>query len=222
MYRHTFIFMRTDKFKVYLAEDHNVVRKGMHRLLNSFDEIGLVKEASNGKELLALVEEEQPDAVILDVEMPIMSGIEAAKVIADRYPEVKILVLTMHNEVVFINKLMDIGVHGILSKSTEPEEVERALHAIIEKDFYTNDIVKRAMVLNPGRKDRELYGKLTNREVEILLLICQELTPGEISERLQISEKTFFNHRSNILEKTQCRSNVGLMRYAIAKGYCEI
>ncbi len=213
--------MRTDKFKVYLAEDHNVVRKGMHRLLNSFDEIGLVKEACNGKELLALVEEERPDAVILDVEMPVMSGIEAAKVIADRYPSVKILVLTMHNEGVFINKLMDIGVHGILSKSTEPEEVEKALRAIIEKDFYTNEIVKKAMAASP-KKDHEVYGKLTNREIEILLLICQELTPGEISERLQISEKTFFNHRSNILEKTQCRSNVGLMRYAIVKGYCEV
>ncbi len=197
-----------------------MVRKGMQRLLNSFDRIGIVKDAANGKELLSLIEEDQPDAVILDVEMPIMGGIEAAKIIADRYPEVKILILTMHNEVVFINKLMDIGVHGILSKSAEPEEVEKALHAIIEKDFYRNEIVKRALVVKAsGKSSDERYCKLTNREMEVLLLICQELTPGEISERLQISEKTFFNHRSNILEKTSSRSNVGLIRYAILKEY---
>lgn len=211
------------KLKVYLAEDHNVVRKGMQRLLNSFEQVDIVKDAANGKELLTLIEEDNPDAVILDVEMPVMGGIEAAKIIADRYPSVKMLVLTMHNEAVFINKLMDIGVHGFLSKSAEPQEVERALQAIVEKDFYKNDIATKAL-LNSGNRpaEEDRYCKLTNREIEILLLICQELTPGEISERLQISEKTFFNHRANILEKTKARGNVGLIRYAILNGYFKI
>lgn len=210
------------KLKVYLAEDHNVVRKGMQRLLNSFEQVDVVKDAANGKELLTLIEEDSPDAVILDVEMPVMGGIEAAKIIADRYPDVKMLVLTMHNESVFINKLMDIGVHGFLSKSAEPQEVERALRAIVEKDFYKNEIATKALLNANGKAADEKYSKLTNREVEILLLICQELTPGEISERLQISEKTFFNHRANILDKTKSRSNVGLIRYAILNGYFKI
>ncbi len=211
------------KLKVYLAEDHNVVRKGMQRLLNSFENVDVVKDAANGKELLMLIEEDNPDAVILDVEMPVMGGIEAAKIIADRYPAVKMLVLTMHNEAVFINKLMDIGVHGFLSKSAEPQEVEKALRAIVEKDFYKNDIATKALLANSHNKTtEEKYCKLTNREIEILLLICQELTPGEISERLQISEKTFFNHRANILEKTNARSNVGLIRYAILNQYFKI
>ncbi|HLZ16099.1 MAG TPA: response regulator transcription factor [Cyclobacteriaceae bacterium] len=214
--------MIKSKLKVYLAEDHNVVRKGMQRLLNSFDQVGVVKDAANGKELLLLIEEDNPDAVILDVEMPVMGGIEAAKIIADRYPSVKMLVLTMHNEAVFINKLMDIGVHGFLSKSAEPQEVEKALQAIVEKDFYKNEIVKRAWASRNGKGSEDRYCKLTNREIEILLLICQELTPGEISERLQISEKTFFNHRANILEKTRARSNVGLIRYAVLNGYFTI
>ncbi len=214
--------MIKSKLKVYLAEDHNVVRKGMQRLLNSFEQVDVVKDAANGKELLTLIEEDSPDAVILDVEMPVMSGIEAAKVIADRYPSVKMLVLTMHNEAVFINKLMEIGVHGFLSKSAEPQEVEEALKAIIERDFYHNDIAAKALQQLASKTDHERYGKLTNREVEIMLLICQELTPGEISERLQISEKTFFNHRANILEKTKSRSNVGLIRYAILNGYFKI
>ncbi|GHN02477.1 DNA-binding response regulator [Cytophagales bacterium WSM2-2] len=207
------------KIKVYLADDHNIVRRGMQRLLNSFDNIELVREAGNGKELLTLIEQEEPDAVILDVEMPVMGGIETAKIIAAKYPRIKILVLTMHTEEIFIHKLMDIGVHGFLSKSAEPEEVEKALHSIIEKDFYKNLIVQQALAKNIHMTSEETYSRLTTREIEILLLICQENSPGEISERLKISEKTFFNHRANILEKTKARSNVGLLRFAIQKGY---
>jgi DNA-binding NarL/FixJ family response regulator len=214
--------MTKAKLKVYLAEDHNVVRKGMQRLLHSFEKVDVVKDAANGRELITLIEEDSPDAVILDVEMPVMGGIEAARIIADRFPAVKMLVLTMHNEAVFINKLMDIGVHGFLSKSAEPQEVEQALKDIIEKDFYYNDIAAKALQNLTSKPDHERLAKLTNREVEILLLICQELTPGEISERLQISEKTFFNHRANILEKTKARGNVGLIRYAIVNGYFTI
>ena len=214
--------MNNSKIKVYLAEDHHVVRKGMQRLLRSFQKVDVVKDAANGKELLGLIEEDNPDAVILDLEMPVMGGIEAAKIIADRYPEIKMLVLTMHNEAVFINRLMDIGIHGFLSKSAAPSEVEKALESIVEKDFYRNEITNRALARSTGKVDDEQYGKLTNREIEILILICQELTPGEISERLQISEKTFFNHRANVLKKTLARSNVGLIRYAIIKGFFKI
>ena len=210
------------KLKVYLAEDHNVVRKGMQRLLSSFEQVEVVKDACNGKELLKLIEEDHPDAVILDVEMPVMGGVETAKIIANKYPSIKMLILTMHNEAVFINKLMDIGVHGFLSKSAEPEEVERALQSIIEKDFYKNEITVKALANHHVRVEEDKYCKLTNRETEILLLICREMTPGEISERLQISEKTFFNHRANILSKTKARSNVGLIRYAIRQGYFEV
>jgi two-component system, NarL family, response regulator DegU len=213
--------MRNEKINVYLADDHNIVRKGMMRLMGTFSRIGEVKEASNGKELLKLIEGQAPDAVIMDVEMPVMGGVEAAKLIADRYPKIKILMLSMHTEEVFINKLMDIGVHGFLSKSAEPREVEAALHSIMDKDFYKNDIVEKAMS-KPSSSADAPYCKLTTREIEILILICQELTPKEISDRLQISEKTFFNHRSNILEKTQARNNVGLVRFALQKKYLSL
>jgi two-component system response regulator DegU len=214
--------MSRKKIKVYLAEDHNVVRKGMQRLLSSFEQVEIVKDAANGKELLRLIEEDEPDAVILDVEMPVMGGVETAEIIANHYPCIKMLVLTMHNEAVFINMLMDIGIHGFLSKRAGPEEVEKALQAIIEKDFYKNEITVRALTSHHSKKKKNGYSKLTTREVEVLLLICGELTPGEISGRLQISEKTFFNHRANILSKTNSRSNVGLIRYAITQGYFEI
>ncbi|MBL7845314.1 MAG: response regulator transcription factor [Cyclobacteriaceae bacterium] len=214
--------MNPDNLTVYLADDHTVVRKGMVRLLKTFQRVNQVKDAANGKELISLTETVPPDAVILDVEMPVMGGVETSKHLVDNFPEVKILILTMHTEAVFIHKLMDIGIHGFLSKSAEPNEVERALYSIIDKDFYKNDLVESAMRKNVSSGSQETTSKLSTRELEILLLICQELTPAEISERLQISEKTFFNHRANILTKTRSRSNVGLLRFAVQRGLYEL
>ncbi|MBY0435936.1 MAG: response regulator transcription factor [Cyclobacteriaceae bacterium] len=211
--------MSKNKIKVYLAEDHTVVRKGMMRLLSTFERVAQVKEAANGKELVALIEHDAPDAVIMDVEMPVMGGVEAARHISEQFPKVKMLVLTMHTEEIFIDLLMDIGVHGFLSKSSGPEEVEKALYSIMDKDFYKNDIVERALMKVKRAPGKVVAGELSTREIEILLMICQENTAHEISERLHISEKTFFNHRSNLLLKTKARTNVGLLRYALENGY---
>jgi two-component system, NarL family, response regulator DegU len=207
-----------NKIRVYLADDHPVVRKGMARLLKTFLRVGEVMDAANGRELISLIQNQLPDAVIIDIEMPVMGGVEAAKWISENFPSVKMLVLTMHTEEVFINKLMDLGVQGFLSKAAEPEELEEALYSIVDKDFYRNNIVEDALGKYSRTIREDVYARLSLREVEVLLLICQELTSKEISERLHISEKTFFNHRGNILEKTGARGNVGLLKYALLKG----
>lgn len=205
---------------IYIADDHTFVRKGMTRLLKTFNRVGYVAEASDGKELISLVKRTPPDAVLLDLEMPIMGGTEAAKYLVDHFPDVKIIVLTMHTEVFFVLNLIEIGVHGFLSKNAEPEEVERAIYSVIDKDFYRNEIVNNAM-LN-GVNKIGTASKLSSREMEILLLISQEYTPAEISMRLQISEKTFFNHRAHILEKIEGRSNVSIVKYAYQHGLLDI
>jgi DNA-binding NarL/FixJ family response regulator len=207
-----------NKLRVYLADDHTVVRKAMVRLLKTFARVAEVEDASDGNGIIGLVEKKEPDAVILDVEMPVMGGIEAAKYICEHYPEIKILMLTVHTEEIFVARLMDAGVHGFLSKTASPDEVEKALYSIIDKDFYKNEIVDKVLSKTHKEHRQDGYSKLSSREVEILLLICQELAPGEISERLQISEKTFFNHRANILMKTESRNNVGLVKFAYEHG----
>src|SRR5258708_15624927 len=208
-----------NKLKVYIADDHTVVRNGMIRLLKTFDRIHVLKEAANGKDLITLIDQEKPDAVVLDVEMKVMGGHETAHYILEHFPDVKILVLTMHSEDVIIDRLMDLGVHGILNKSAEPSEVEQALYAIVDKDFYKNEIVVKALSRFAGKKPgKEIGSKLSSREIEILLLICQEYAPDEISSRLNISRKTFFSHRANIIAKTGVRGNVGLVKYAHQRG----
>ena len=208
-----------NKLKIFIADDHSVVRSGMSRLLKTFKRVAEVQEASNGKELIQLIDKEQPDAVILDVEMPVMSGLDAARYLLDHFPRVKILVLTMHTEDVFISRLVDLGVHGFLSKTSEPEEVEQALYAIVDKDFYRNDLVDKALLHLKKQAPSPSLEKLSHRETEVLVLICQEYTPGEISARLIISEKTFSNHRSSIIAKTGVRNNIGLYKYALQHGY---
>jgi len=215
--------MESDKINVYIADDHNVVRGAIVRLLTTFKRVGDVKEAKNGKELIELVKNDPPNAVIIDVEMPVMGGLETTRYLADHFPNVKILILTMHTEDFFIHRLLLFGAHGFLTKSAPTEELEKALYSIVDFDFYRNIIIEKAIMHAQEKEDHsQPYTRLTPREEEILVLICQEYSSKEISDRLNISEKTYFNHRANILVKTECKGNVGLFRFAITKGLFSI
>lgn len=211
------------KLKVYIADDHTLFRKAMVNLLRSFERVSIVKDAENGKELLSLIKNEVPDVVIIDLQMPVMDGSEASKQVLQKYPDVKIIILTMHDSNKFILHMMDLGVHAFLLKNTEPDELEKAIYAVADKDFYHNDLV--ASVLRKNVKDRRpgsgaLFktAELTEREKEILLLICQELTMKEIGQRLFLSENTVRNHRVNIMEKVGVNNIVGLVKYAYEVG----
>jgi DNA-binding NarL/FixJ family response regulator len=210
-------------FKVYIADDHTLFRKAMVNLLRTFERVSEVKDAENGKELLTLIKYEAPDVAIVDLQMPIMDGAETCENIINKYPDVKIIVLTMHDTGKFILHMMDIGVHAFLLKNSEPEELEKAIYAVVEKDFYHNDLV--ASVLRKNVKEKKARPKhlfdtveLSEREKEILLLICQELTMKEIGQRLFLSENTVRNHRVNIMEKIGVNNIVGMVKYAYDTG----
>jgi two-component system response regulator DegU len=209
--------------KVYIADDHTLFRKAMVNLLRSFERVVDVKDAENGKELLSLIKYDIPDVVLVDLQMPLMDGAEASTHILQKYQEVKIIILTMHDSNKFILHMMDMGVHAFLLKNTEPDELEQAIYAVADKDFYHNDLV--ATVLRKNVKDRKSgqrpnfeHAELTDREREILLLICQELTMKEIGQRLFLSENTVRNHRVNIMDKVGVNNIVGLVKYAYETG----
>jgi DNA-binding NarL/FixJ family response regulator len=209
--------------KIYIADDHTLFRKAMVNLLKTFDAIGEVKDAENGKELLTLIKYDQPHVAIVDLQMPVMDGAETCEAILDKYPDVKIIILTMHDSERFILHMMEMGVHAFLLKNTEPDELENAIHAVIEKDFYHNDLV--AAVLRKNVKEKRTAvrpafstAELTDREKEILKLVCDELTIKEIGSKLSVSEHTVKNHRANIMEKIGVSNVVGLVRYAYETG----
>jgi two-component system response regulator DegU len=211
------------KLKIYIADDHTLFRKSMASMIATFKEVGMVKDAENGKELLALVKLEMPDIAIVDLQMPIMDGAEACEKMLEKYPDVKLIVLTMHDSEKYILHMMEMGVHAFLMKNTEPEELEIAIRSVIEKDFYHNDLVasvlRKNMKLKTASERPSFHSQnLTEREMEILKLVCFELTMKEISERLSISENTTRNHRANLMEKLGVKNTVGLIKYAYETG----
>jgi DNA-binding NarL/FixJ family response regulator len=215
--------MTPRKLKVYIADDHTLFRKGMVNLLSTFSNIGEIKDAENGKELLNLVKNDRPDVVIVDLQMPVMNGIDTCEALLHKYPSVKIIVLTMFDAESYILHMIEMGVHAFLLKNAQPEELEKAVDRVIENDFYHNELigatlrrsVREKMALQrPFLRNVDLSG----REREILSLICKELTIREIGVKLSISENTVRNHRVRIMDKVGVKNTVGLVKFAYETG----
>jgi two-component system response regulator DegU len=215
--------MPNRKLKVFIADDHTLFRKAMVNLLQTFEQVGEVKDAENGKELLTLMKYAVPDVAIVDLQMPVMDGVETSENILKKFPSVKVIILTMHDSEKYILHMIEMGVHAFLLKNTEPEELEKAIYNVVDQDFYHNELV--ANVLRKSVRDKKAgqrpifkQANLSEREKEIVLLICQELTIKEIGQRLSLSENTVRNHRVNIMEKVGCENVIGLVRFAYDNG----
>lgn len=209
--------------KYTIADDHKIFRQGLRYALADDHKLKLVGEAENGVELLQLLEKQKTDVVLLDIKMPEMDGIETTMKLQERYPEVKILILTTHEEENFIIHLLELGANGYLLKNAEPDEIKNAIHYVFENDYYFNDLVSNAMLRNITYKNKRDTGseediKLNEREIEVLKLICQELTTAEIAEKIYLSSRTVEGIRTNLIEKVGARNAAGLVVYAIKSG----
>lgn len=213
----------TRDINVYIADDHTLFRKAMVNLLHTFSRVNEVKDAENGKELLELVKKEPPQVVVVDLQMPIMDGVEASEILVRKFPDVKVIMLTMHDSEKYILHMVELGVHAFLLKNTEPEELERAIYTVHDKDFYHNDLVANVLRKSireqlEARRPEFSRISLTDREKEILHLICKEMTIREIALYLNISENTVRNHRVNLMEKIGTDNAIGLVRFAYESG----
>lgn len=209
--------LEKNSINVLVVDDHTLFRKGMIMMLKTFPEIKEVMDAENGLKALELLQKERFEILLLDLDMPIMDGFATAKKVLSKYPNTHIIMVSMHDSLEIISQLIELGVHSYLLKSANPEEVQRAIVSVMNNDFYYNHIVSRALhqkVRTDTAVSRE-RGDLTKREVEILELICQELTMKEIGDQLFISEQTIHTHRKNLMRKTDAKNAVGLVRYAI-------
>ena len=208
--------------KVALVDDQTLFLKGLRLILEGYPEIDIVIEVDNGPDFLAAVAVAQPDVVLLDLKMPGMDGIEVAEKLKAIAPEVKIILLTMHDDEHFIHHVLSFGANGYLLKSEEPAILREAIQKVMTQEYYLNDYVAKALLSNIKKKDtssdnnqeEELF-TLTPREKEILQLICQEQTTGEIAQQLFISKRTVEGHRQNLLDKTGVRNTAGLVIYAL-------
>jgi len=210
------------KLKVYIADDHTLFRSAMVRLLKDFKRIEKVKEASNGEEFLDLFKIEVPDVAILDLEMPVLDGSKTCERLLKEFPEVKIIVVSMHDSKAQINYLLQMGVHVFLSKNVEPDELESAIYCIADNGTYQSKVMLDALHYRFFAAE-ELIGKnlkvaLSNREHSIVQLLCQEFTNKQIGKELSLSENTIRNHKVRIMKKTGVKNTPGLVKYAFENG----
>lgn len=206
---------------IAIADDQKLFRKGMVALLTTFENIALVFEAENGKQLLELCEQAtvKPDIILLDLSMPEMNGLEALKILKEKHPSIRVIVLTIHEAENFILTTIQTGANGYLAKNAEPEEVELAINEVYKNDFHFTlpmlEIMRKGLTkkLQPVTLDNE--DNLTPREKEVLQLICKQFSSAEIAEKLFLSSRTVEGHRNNLLAKTNSRNTAGLVLYAL-------
>ncbi|MCA9741276.1 MAG: response regulator transcription factor [Deferribacteres bacterium] len=215
------------KIKILLADDHPIVRNGISASLQSIDQFEIVGEAENGLKAVEMTTDLRPDVVIVDISMPEMCGISATKVIREKNPKTKVLVLTMHDEEQYMVQMLAAGANGYLAKNSSKDELVSAIHAICSNDvFYSplisEDIIQRYIDALESQQDEEDDIPLTNREKEILELISESLTTKEISAKLFISHRTVDTHRTNLMRKLNIRNTAGLVRFAIQKGLVQL
>ncbi len=182
-------------------------------------------EAENGKACLELIKKSatQPDVVLLDLDMPVMNGVDTAEAIRQRYPDIKIIILTMHDNQKYMMHMIEIGVHSFLLKDCEPDELERAICAVVDKDYYHNDMMvaamRRSVKLKSERPSFNKLTELTDREREIFMLICSEMSLKDISLKLSVSERTIHTHKANIQQKLGLKNTVSMIKFAYDNGF---
>ncbi len=216
--------MNNRQYQIILVDDHTLFRNGLRILLNNQQEYTVCAEAANGEEFLELLGKQEPDLVLLDIDMPVMDGIEAANRALKKYPELKIITLSMYGEEDYYYKMVDAGVKGFLLKNSDINEVKVAMQTVLEGGSYFSSELLQNLVssLRSKSQQHEKQNVLSERETEILILICQGFSNQEIADQLFISKRTVDKHRSNILEKSESKNTAQLVMYAIKNQLVEI
>jgi DNA-binding NarL/FixJ family response regulator len=182
--------------------------------------IDIIGEASNGKEFLEILDRHKPDLVIMDINMPIMNGIDATQKAMAKYPDLKVLVLSMYGDENYYNTMINLGVQGFILKESDYNELERAISALVNNNHYFS----QQLLLNIIRKkdDNNSGVKLTQRESQVLKLICQGFSNAEIADKLFLSVRTVEKHRAELLARTSSPNSVSLVMYAVRNRLVEI
>ena len=211
-----------NKIRVLLAEDHTIVRKGLRSLLDGEVGMEVIGEAEDGREAIQMTQQLLPDVVLMDISMPELNGLEATRQIKERFPEVKVLVLTRHADEEYVFQILRAGASGYVVKKAAPAELILAIQAVYRGDSFLSPSISRHVIEEYIRKadamEENSYDRLTDREREVLQLIAEGHPNREIAELLHISVKTVENHRASLMDKLHIYSTAELTRYAIRKG----
>ncbi len=209
-----------DVIKVAIADDHKIFRKGVVLSLRPYSNIKFVQEAENGDELLAGLSESAPDVILMDLRMPQKDGIETTKIVSKQYPNIYVLVLSMHDDERFVSHLMENGANGYLLKNAEPQEIRRAIVDVYEKGYYLNNFVNRILIKKAHAKQKTLPSlnndiSISDKEKEVLQYICMEFTAQEIAQKMEISPRTVEAIKDRLMERFGSKNTAGLVFFAV-------
>lgn len=213
--------------QVLLVDDHSMVREGIKQLLELDGDIKIVGEAGNGEQCLELIETLHPDVVLLDINMPLMNGLEVLEKLKEKKSKQKVLILTIHNEVEYLMRAVDIGVAGYVLKDSDSTVLKEAIYAVVDGENYIDStmtpLLKEQNYLKELQREARSKEKLlSTREIEVLCALAEGLYNKEIASKLQISEKTVKNHVSNIFKKIGVSDRTQAAVYAIKHKFVEI
>ena len=211
---------RSKAIRIMLVDDHPVVREGLRSILASFDEVVVAGEAGSGREAISVARELKPDVVVMDISMPEMSGIEATAALGRELPDVKVLALSMHDNLAYIKQALAAGARGYILKDSGPKELVQAISNVHSGTMPISPQAASVLVgkprLGPSGAD------LTPREMDVLRFIARGYTNKEIGAALGLGVRTIETHRENLIEKTGLATVAELTRYAITHGYVEL
>ncbi len=208
----------TRPIKVAIADDHALFRAGVKTALSVRKDIDMIAEADNGMQLLNLLKHVEPDVILLDIQMPLMDGITTLPEIRKLYPEIKVIILSMHNDHSMISKLMEVGANSYLTKNSDSETIYQAIKTCYEQEFFFNDLTNKALLSGLRTKKTDHTPddvQLNDKELRILKLMCEEKTTKEIADIVDISPRTVEAIRDKLKTKTGAKSMAGLVMYAV-------
>ncbi|HTI14578.1 MAG TPA: response regulator transcription factor [Dictyobacter sp.] len=214
------------KIRILLADDHTILRAGLRMMLNAQPDMEVIGEAQDGRQAILEAQRLQPDIILMDITMPDLNGIEATRQIKRQIPDVKILVLTMHEHDEYVFQALRAGASGYMLKEAADTDLITAIHVIKCGQFYLSPTAQSVVVgdylqrVHTG-EERDSYSSLTEREREILKLVAEGHTNNQIAERLIISPKTVDTHRTHIMDKLNLHSRAELVKYAMRRGLLE-
>ncbi len=217
----------TTKIRVLIADDHQIVRDGLRSLLEKEPDLEVVAAVEDGRATVRLVEELQPDVVIMDISMPGLNGIEATRKITRDFPNIKIIALSMHDDGRFVTNMLKAGASGYLLKDCAFKELTKAIHVVVRagKSYLSpdiTDVVVSSYVTGAAGPEPLLYPALTPREREVLQLVVEGKTSSQIAEILYVSVKTVETHRTQLMHKLKITNLADLVKYAIKEGITSV
>ena len=208
--------------KIILADDHCLVRTGLQRLLDDIEHFTVIGEADNGVDAIALVAEKQPDVVILDINMPKLNGLETTERLHRDFPDVKILIISMHSDEIFPQRLLKAGAHGYLTKDSGIQEIAHAISEVMaSRSYICNEVSRKLALVNTGTGKESPFINLSKRELQVLSLTLKSLKVNEISEALSLSPKTVSTYRYRLFSKLSVQSDMELVKLAMQYGFIE-